>query len=231
MKEPVSIEPADSFLLDIDVLKNTVVDETQSTITCQSPDVERHFARLQRGFFRKPSLSFELVKIIVLIRRGISLEHNVKLFFRITELEIDFLLSALSTRWLLSIADTYADYGTPVQQATAAMIVLLFNTMKLTETERLIVVDNRHDQTQIELNDQCRARHEPLELWDAMTAYSVPFGDMPRNMIGRMRGIAARDKVLAKVLDTLLERALSGQTILSRFAVYNPRFMPAEWSR
>lgn len=229
MNESSPTGAADSLVMDIDFLKNTIVGENNPGRSCGRQDVERHFETLERGFLGKPSLSFELVKIIVLIRRGIALEQNVKLFFTIIEAEIDFLLNVLSTRWIISIADTYADHGTDLQQATAVMIIAPFNMIKLTETERLIMADNHHDEHKIELNDQRRARREPLELWDGMTTYSLRHGDMPRNMIARMRRIAARDRVLSRIFDTLLQRALAGETILSRLAAYHTRFMPADW--
>jgi len=214
-------------LHDIEFLKKVQVSGGEFDLPVDASDIKKRFAKVKLDFIGKPLFAFEFAKLIVLIRRRVSLETNVSLFFRLAEAEVDFLVTNLSTRWLLGVADTYADHGTPLQQATAAMIVSLFNMVKLSETERLLLVDSQHDPAKVEA---VGARREgAAKLWDGMRAYSIYSGDMPSNMIARMRKTAGKDKVLSKILDKLLERALAGATILMRLSSYNPRFMPEEW--
>ena len=50
-------------------------------------------------------------------------------------------MRSFTTRWLVSIADTFADYGRNQERSNAMLIVILANVTRMVETERLSLND------------------------------------------------------------------------------------------
>lgn len=193
-------------------------------------DVQRHIENLREEFVGMPELCFLHAQLIVMIRREIDLEINLAAFFALWEREPEFLARHLSSRWLISACDTFADYGSDIQRAIAMHAVVFVNMSKLFETERLACRDPNIREDEFRTIETKYARKESVELWDGVTAYSPYNGDMPRNMLRRLLSIASKDRACGLIVRSVLMRALENDTCFARFARINPGFLPREMS-
>jgi len=130
------------------------------------------------------------------------------------------LLGSFSTRWLVSIADTFADYGTGSERANAMIIVVLTNVTKLAETERLILKDK-----EVDFQRQMKFATPGTQLWDGMTSYALKQGDMPKNMWTRVRALMSETPTLSFIFETVLSRMATNDTLIGRLAALNPNFL------
>lgn len=208
----------DELLARIPRLKVEVVPGDQPALSCfRRSDLTEHLNWVRAEFRGSPELCFFHASLIIHVRREIELSRNLECFFLLWKTESPFLLRHLSSRWLISACDTFADHGLPLERAHAALISAVFNMLRLSETERVIMTDPTHSDTRLDDVDQ-RLAHGTFELWDRMTVYAMRAGDAPRNMFTRIRTVLAVNPFLSSMFDTLLERALSGDTALSRLA-------------
>jgi hypothetical protein len=189
--------------------------------------VDQQISLLRAEFAGLPDICHAHAALIVRIRRQIDLESSLAEFFELWLSDTDQLAVHLSSRWLVSACDTYADYGTPFQQAGALLLSATINTLKLAETERLLLRDSSSDPEKVDTLIRSHADRIHVDLWDGMTAYSVVAGDMPRNLLSRMRTVLGQDPVLSVIGAALIERALQGDTVFGRLSKLNPRFATA----
>jgi hypothetical protein len=192
------------------------------------PNIYSHFRLLAGDFAGGFELCFAHAQLIVCIRRSRELADVLPLFFKLWRDEPEFLAKHLDSRWLISACDTFADYGTPAQQAAAMPLILLVNLTKLAETERRWLADTDGVPEKIEAIAETHKRRMHIELWDGLTAYAPFGGDMPRNMFRRMLRIAGEDAGLATIARELIRRAVENDTLLGRLAKLNPEFLPLE---
>lgn len=188
--------------------------------------MDEHISLLRTEFVGLPEICHTHAELVVRIRRKLDLQPTLAAFFDLWDAEAEQLAANLSSRWLVSACDTFADYGTPFQQAGALILSATINTLKLADTERLLLNDASRDPAKTDALIRSHAENAHVELWDGMTAYSVVAGDMPRNLLSRMRAVLGQDPVLSVIGRTLIERALQGDTVFGRLAVLNPRFAP-----
>jgi hypothetical protein len=190
----------------------------------RTADVDEHISQLRAEFIGLPETCHEHAALVVRIRRKIDLESTLGAFFALWASDAEQLASNLSSRWLVSACDTFADYGTPFQRAAALMLSATINTLKLAETERLLMSDASLDLEKTERLIRTQAGQTHVPLWDGMTAYSIEAGDMPRNLLSRMRSVLSGDPALSAIGAALIERALQGDTVFGRLSKRNPRF-------
>jgi len=193
-------------------------------------DLQEHFEILRRDFIGLPLLCYAHAQLIVCIRRKLDLPNHLPVFLRLWAMDHEFLAEQLNTRWLISACDTFADYGSDAQKAAAMLLVVLVNTVKLAETERLSFGDPTTSASKLDAVMECRRAKTHIELWDGVTAFAVFTGDMPRNMLRRLATITDRDPALATIARTLIRRAVAADTVLGRLARMNPGFLPAEFA-
>lgn len=175
-----------------------------------------------------PELCFTQAKLVILIRRKIAFDENIRAFSALWEAEAEFLAHHLSSRWLISACDTFANYGERERRAAAMMLVILVNMTKLAGTERICLNDETLLREKYHFLAERYRRKEPVELWDSMTAYSPYSGDMPRNMFRRMLAVTDAECVMRPIVRALMQRMTEADTLLGRLARINPRFLPAE---
>ena len=192
-----------------------------------SANIYEHFNGLRRDFAGMPELCFVHAQLIVRIRRGQELETAVPAFLKLWAEEAEFLTKHLNTRWLISACDTFADFGSPAQKAAAMMLVLLVNTVKLAETERLTLADCDSMPEKLQAIVETHRSRAHIELWDGMPCYSPFEGDMPRNMFRRMMLLVDKDPALGQIARMLMRRAITSDTLLGRLARLNSGFLPA----
>jgi hypothetical protein len=129
------------------------------------------------------------------------------------------LLQPFSTRWLVSVADTFADHGNHPERGNAMIIVVLASVTRMAETERLYLNDASVNQSR---QDSCVMSSTPL--WDGMVGYLIKQGDMPINMWTRIRALMVDTPILSFIFETVLARMAANDTLIGRLAALNPNF-------
>ena len=164
----------------------------------------------------------ELVELVVRLRRFEGVAHGWPRFRELVETELSaFLFKEVRERWLISVADTYADFGTAVEKRNALLITTFFNMMKFTESHRLYYFGT----------DQRVPDLEPGAVDETIFPMPLPLGydpphtvDTMRNMVRRIRIALGDTPHLYAIFEHLRERcvAMRGNP-LSRAYRYNPR--------
>lgn len=165
---------------------------------------------LRREFMARPKLHFLHAAAIVHIRRGIRLDEEYALFCRIWLEQESFLLNSLSSRWLISAADTIADCSPDKAERASAMAgALLLNTIKLYETEIRAKGGYR-------LENGYDTSFSPF-LDDGMTTFWIGYGDVVINMKRRIEALCSDGTTASRILRELFERANKISSAYSRF--------------
>ncbi len=208
-------------------LKENILDcGIPETVTSAEKSLTAHMDNLKREFSGKPELLFHHAKLIVLIRREVSISENYKLFRDLWDNETDFLLQNLDIRWLISASDTLADYDEdPIVRSTAMMSSLLMNTIKLYETERHVHCD---DQKIVSEKNQILAETGSTTLFDGLRCFGAGRDDTLRNMYWRMQSFVVV-KPSGKILGELYDRLQTNDTAFSRFQSFNTSSRTAWW--
>jgi hypothetical protein len=124
----------------------------------------------------------------------------------------------LNTRWLIAIADTYADYSKdPIEKACALAATSLVNTVKLCETERLITDGEGVNSENIKKYDLQQNRYP---LWDGTSAFAAGTDDTLRNFRWRLDAFLSEESnavVSAKIFSTVFLRLQENDNIYKRF--------------
>jgi hypothetical protein len=176
----------------------------------RAADLPTHFTALEREFRGGIRLIHFHACVIVSIRRCKDLDSAVNCFNSLWDQHGALLRELLSLRWLISAADTFADYGSsPVRQSLALTGALFGNTIKLVESERYIEKHDLHET-------------EPLQptkgamLFDGMSVFRVRKGDMLANMNARIEKICGLDAVTGPLLLEIIKRVRRGPTTFYR---------------
>jgi len=181
-------------------------------------DLDEHMDALRPEFVGRPVVCLEVVRRIVLLRRQIDVDENWRELKQLLEKYDEVLLAEMNTRWLLSICDSYADYGTDLERSSAMLIVAFVNAIKLADTERLILCSAEIDQEKIAAQTK-----EPQPLYDGLTVYVVKTGDMPANMFARIERTLRATPLLHRVWSTIFQRLQRSENLLSRLAKHHQR--------
>lgn len=162
----------------------------------------------------------ELKPLIVQLRRQNNVEQNWQTFQKIIEGNLEKVCNELDTRWLISVTDTYADYGSPIEQRNALYISMIANFEKLWATNLLMYdLKSNRERTDKLLNN------EIIPLWDGMYSFNINRGDMTRNLFGRLFEFQKETPVLEKILETVLQRMMENETTLANLSTYHKRLI------
>jgi len=187
----------------------SIIEGTPRPFWGRWPITKNHLARLREEFAGKPEACFQVVKQIVYLRRNIDQEKSWHRFKELVETYIDLYVKHLDTRWLVSICDTYADFGTPLERSNAILISTLVNMTKICETLRVVCVDPEFDLHKVKT--QKRA-----PLWDGMSTYLVKAGNMTRNLFSRISIVVKSTPVLEKIWIRIFEKLQTDDTVLKQ---------------
>lgn len=112
-----------------------IAPDSVATGICTDLDDKRQ--RLSVEFAGQPVLLLNHALVIAVLRRVSTPCAARSLFHRYWAETCSFLVQSLSPRWLVSAATTFADHGeTEVQRRVGRSVSILFNLIKLYETER-----------------------------------------------------------------------------------------------
>lgn len=153
---------------------------------------------LRREFRGAPELCYLNGMLIANLRRSAAPPQCAPLFLRLWAEEADFLIAHLDPRWLVSSVTTFGDHGaTEAQRQVGRGLSVLFNTMKLYESERLY--SGRAADTPFRLRGRASS-----ELPMQMDRFALEHGGLDVNMLGRLWQEAEEDAVVRPLAHHLL---------------------------
>jgi len=213
--------------VDYQLLKEVTIEGENVCYTHGSDKkLETHIKKLKDEFTGESELLYYHAKLIVLIRREVSLKKNVKLFEQLWDQETRFLTKKLNTRWLVAAADTFADHSNVTEnQAYALACSCLINTIKLNETERFL---QNYDNAKDDKSRYVQLTQERVALFDGVSAFAVGTDDTLRNMRWRLDSISSELPVY-KILLEIFKRLQKEETVYKRFRDRHIRKKTAWW--
>jgi hypothetical protein len=162
------------------------------------------------------------------IRRGIDVERNFERFRVLVEGQTERVCSDLDTRWLVSVCDTYADFGTPVESRNAMFVSLLANFEKVSQSYVYWKLG-------YEGSLEVPADHEPrkVPLWDGMSSFHLSVGDVTNNLFARLGRLMEPTPHIARIYETVRDRLRDHETILGALNKYHRHVFDTDfsWSR
>lgn len=149
-----------------------------------------------------PCLPVRIKHRIVRLQRR---THNDWPAFRAeVESNLDAILAHFDTHALVSICDTYADYGDPVERRNAMMISLITGWEKLAETQRMAQGTLCSDAVDAAAS---AAITRPRGLGDGITSIPATSGaNVLPNLFSRLAGLVCESPVIFRILQTVIDR-------------------------
>lgn len=168
----------------------------------------------------------EIKSLIVCLRRQKDLDIHWPRFTILVHDNLDQICTTCDTRWLVSITDTFANYGTPIERRNAMFVSIVANFEKLWATN-LLMYDVHFNQAKLKRLKKNRI----IPLWDGMYSFNINRGDMTNNLFGRVYSLLEDTPVIRKIFDTVLERIKSNDTTLANLELYHTRLFEAPRKR
>ena len=162
-------------------------------------DINDHLKALRKELQHVDDTTFGVISNIVHIRRGVDINTQVMAFHNTLKLQYRSVFSQLDTRWLVSIADTFADTMEFGGDAEAMLISQHINMIKLAQT----YIDYCGEFKKPE-------KFEHYELWDGVINYKLDGGDMPSNMNNRIKKVIKNPVLKALYEEVRLRQYKSG---------------------
>ena len=192
-----------------------------------SNNLEEHFVALRDEFINQSELCYTHAKIIVLIRRNFEAKNHFTIFEKLWEEEKDYLLKHLNTRWLISAADTFADFSDDdsIKSLSVACSCLL-NTVKMQESERFITnahssIDDKEKMTRLD-------NEERVPLFDGTSVFKIGTDDTLRNMRWRIDKVA-KINIAGEILLEIFLRLQEHDTVFKRLRDRHSRSKTGWW--
>jgi hypothetical protein len=168
----------------------------------------------------------EIKPLIVKLRRGDDTERNWSKFRRVVEDDIERVCAEFDTRWLVSVCDTYADFGSAVEARNAMFVSLLANLEKTSQSYVRWRLDYP-ETLEVPKNQKPRK----IKLWDGMTSFHLSIGDVTNSFFRRLNLLMSDTPQLERIYRTVLERIKTNDTILGTLNRYHGYVFEAdvEW--
>lgn len=196
---------------DLEALKSILVEADDHRPNVKRRSIEGQLELLRFEFKGQPALCFLNALTISYLRRNTA--HNAKastLFLRIWREHAEFMAKELSTRWIISSLQTFADYGESEHQRRAGTGGYIYGSfIRATEVEHGLSgskPDDVYPTNQPRIGDRL----------GRIGGYKVGGTDMLLNLNAIMTDIAARDRTAGAALFELLRRVRDGDTLFSR---------------
>jgi len=192
-----------------------------------SNNLEEHFVALRDEFIDQSELCYTHAKIIVLIRRDFEVKNQFTIFEKLWKEEKDYLLKHLNTRWLISAADTFADFSDDdaIKSLSIACSCLL-NTVKIQESEHFIT---NYDNYEVDSKKITRLDNEErVPLFDGTSVFKVGTDDTLRNMRWRIDK-AAKINIAGEILLEIFLRLQEHDTVFKRLKDRHRRSKTGWW--
>ncbi len=168
----------------------------------------------------------EIQDLIIRLRKDIDTEDNWKMFTELIESNLDKVCKSLDTRWLISVCDTYVDYGDPVTRRNAMLVVQTANFEKLWATYLLMYDLDLNEEKVDKLK-----KNKVIPLWDGMYSFNINHGDMTSNYFARIDELMSETPVIDAIYKTVLQRIKENDTVLANLNKYHKRLFEPDKKR
>ncbi|MEM9175674.1 MAG: hypothetical protein AAGC67_10600 [Myxococcota bacterium] len=144
----------------------------------------------------------------------------------LVEGHLDLALDQLDSRWLVSICDSYADFGDPIESRNALLISTWLNWERLAATYARAATPERTAQAL-----EARPPAPVAPLWDGLFTVHLAHGDTSNHLLARLARSLEATPVLERIWRTLLERIRSHDSVGAALAALHPHFFEedTEW--
>lgn len=155
-------------------------------------NLSTHITNLKKEFIDQPEICHFHATLIVLIRREVDIKENFARFKELWLLEKEFLIQHLNIRWLISACDTFIDHDDDLfLKALMMNAVVLINTIKMQETEKLLCDQNFKENASM----KHKLMSERVNLFDGISAFAVGTDDTLRNMRWRLEELSKQHEL------------------------------------
>ena len=170
------------------------------------PDADTPEAKLGPA----PRMLPQLTALTVYVRRGVHAEASFRCLRQLVEGQLDSVLAQLSTRWLVSICDSYADHGDAIEARNALLISSFLNWERLAATYVRWAVPGRVGHR---VDAPVPPDNQPL--WDGLMTVQLERGDTVSNLLARYARLLAPTPPLLAIWRTLLARIRAHDSVLA----------------
>jgi hypothetical protein len=164
------------------------------------------------------SLSTQIQELIISLRREKNIQQNWIEFRDLIEKNIYEVCNKLDTRWLISICDTYVDYGDNIIRRNAMLVVQIANFEKLWATNLLMYDVSLNPEKLKKLK-----KNKVIPLWDGMYSFNINHGDLTNNLLGRLEELLTETPVIESIYKTIIQRLKENDTVLANLNKYHGR--------
>ena len=86
----------------------------------------------------KVSIESEVIDLIKKLRNSLDISSNFSSFDNLVKSNIHFIVGNFNSKWLVSICDTYADFGNSEEKRNALYVTWFVATLRLADTVNLM---------------------------------------------------------------------------------------------
>lgn len=157
------------------------------------------------------SLEHKIIMLIKELRNYRNPHTNWSTFKALVEENIDYITCNFSTRWIISICDTYIDYGEGQQARHAMSISIFMNMLRLGETIKFVrpeIDQNRVEQTS----------HRVVRFENGLNTFAIHRQDTFLNLTRRFTSLMQDDEVMLSIWKELLKRIHLSENVITDFS-------------
>lgn len=159
----------------------------------------------------------EVQGLIKNLRNNVDVESNLCKFKGVVDENSDEILKTFNLRWLISICDTYADYGNPIEQRNSLLISLFVNLIRVSDTYTL-TMNAGHS---IEMIEKLKVQQIPLV--GGLVTLNIDKQDTCLNLSKRMNKLLPCTPFLFEVYRKASRELLMSDSLLKRFSNLSDR--------
>lgn len=152
----------------------------------------------------------QLLALTVYLRRNGQTSATFLSFRQLIEGHLDLALDQLDSRWLISICDSYADFGDPITARNALLISTFLNWERLAASYIQWAEPLR---TTRRVDNPAPPSNAPL--WDGLVTVQLARGDTTNNLLIRYARLLEETPHLLRIWRALLERIRNNDSVLA----------------
>ena len=152
----------------------------------------------------------QLAALTVYLRRGVHPQASFRCIRQLVEGNLDLVLKQLDARWLVSICDSYADFGEPLEARNALLISTFLNWERLAASYIQWAEPGR---TTRRVEGPVPEENEPL--WGGLVTVQLTRGDTTNNLFKRYARLLAPTPHLLAIWRELLGRMRDNDSVMA----------------
>ena len=157
-----------------------------------------------------PEILPQLITLTVYLRRNKYSEATFCCLRQLVEGNLNLVLNQLNSRWLVSICDSYADFGKPIEARNALLISTFLNWERLAASYIHWSDPSRKTRR---IDNPVDPKNQPL--WDGLVTVQLTRGDTINNLLIRYAKLLEKTPHLLKIWRALLDRLQNNDSVMS----------------